>query len=208
MFEFQAAIRKELNEYKSNEMEVHASSKHLTRSDFCVCDVHGTYHVSVKRKQRPGSACPGSEFSVSAESWGDTQTHPRHSRGSPPACGAVGAEQRSRARGGRGSRPSKRIGLRAMTVTCLSVACAPVVSRPLRYGTPPPDCADRRPPSAFRSLVPGTPHPTVPTGGHPALPFARSYLSSIYVRIFNTSCGFPQTQISESLRHSRHHARR
>lgn len=27
----QAAIRKELNEYKSNEMEVHASSKHLTR---------------------------------------------------------------------------------------------------------------------------------------------------------------------------------
>ncbi|XP_062952452.1 phosphatase and actin regulator 3 [Cynocephalus volans] len=29
-----AAIRKELNEYKSNEMEVHASSKHLTRSDF------------------------------------------------------------------------------------------------------------------------------------------------------------------------------
>ncbi|XP_019492832.1 PREDICTED: phosphatase and actin regulator 3-like isoform X1 [Hipposideros armiger] len=26
-----AAIRKELNEYKSNEMEVHASSKHLTR---------------------------------------------------------------------------------------------------------------------------------------------------------------------------------
>ncbi|KAB0384505.1 hypothetical protein FD755_006422, partial [Muntiacus reevesi] len=27
-----AAIRKELNEYKSNEMEVHASSKHLTRS--------------------------------------------------------------------------------------------------------------------------------------------------------------------------------
>ncbi|XP_017305812.1 phosphatase and actin regulator 3b isoform X1 [Ictalurus punctatus] len=31
-----AAIRKELNEFKSNEMEVHASSKHLTRS---VCDV-------------------------------------------------------------------------------------------------------------------------------------------------------------------------
>ncbi|ELW71167.1 Phosphatase and actin regulator 3 [Tupaia chinensis] len=30
-----AAIRKELNEYKSNEMEVHASSKHLTRSAFC-----------------------------------------------------------------------------------------------------------------------------------------------------------------------------
>ncbi|KAM6163888.1 phosphatase and actin regulator 3 [Rhynchocyon petersi] len=28
-----AAIRKELNEYKSNEMEVHASSKHLTRSE-------------------------------------------------------------------------------------------------------------------------------------------------------------------------------
>ncbi|MGH0184946.1 UNVERIFIED_CONTAM: hypothetical protein FKN15_016457 [Acipenser sinensis] len=27
-----AAIRKELNEYKSNEMQVHASSKHLTRS--------------------------------------------------------------------------------------------------------------------------------------------------------------------------------
>uniref|UniRef100_A0A8C9FFZ9 Phosphatase and actin regulator n=1 Tax=Pavo cristatus TaxID=9049 RepID=A0A8C9FFZ9_PAVCR len=29
-----AAIRKELNEYKSNEMEVHASSKHLTRSHY------------------------------------------------------------------------------------------------------------------------------------------------------------------------------
>ncbi len=28
----QAAIRKELNEFKSTEMEVHASSKHLTRS--------------------------------------------------------------------------------------------------------------------------------------------------------------------------------
>lgn len=28
----QAAIRKELNEFKSNEMEVHSSSKHLTRS--------------------------------------------------------------------------------------------------------------------------------------------------------------------------------
>lgn len=33
-FYFQAAIRKELNEYKSNEMEVHASSKHLTRLVF------------------------------------------------------------------------------------------------------------------------------------------------------------------------------
>ncbi|XP_045152911.1 phosphatase and actin regulator 3 isoform X3 [Echinops telfairi] len=31
-----AAIRKELNEYKSNEMEVHASSKHLTRSGCCL----------------------------------------------------------------------------------------------------------------------------------------------------------------------------
>lgn len=30
----QAAIRKELNEFKSTEMEVHASSKHLTRSAF------------------------------------------------------------------------------------------------------------------------------------------------------------------------------
>lgn len=38
-FSFQAAIRKELNEYKSNEMEVHASSKHLTRSGFCACGV-------------------------------------------------------------------------------------------------------------------------------------------------------------------------
>ncbi|XP_023397102.1 phosphatase and actin regulator 3 isoform X3 [Loxodonta africana] len=37
-----AAIRKELNEYKSNEMEVHASSKHLTRSDCCLCEFHGT----------------------------------------------------------------------------------------------------------------------------------------------------------------------
>ena len=27
----QAAIRKELNDYKSNEMEVHESSRHLTR---------------------------------------------------------------------------------------------------------------------------------------------------------------------------------
>ncbi|ROL42468.1 Phosphatase and actin regulator 3 [Anabarilius grahami] len=39
----QAAIRKELNEFKSNEMEVHASSKHLTRSvcvsisSLCIC---------------------------------------------------------------------------------------------------------------------------------------------------------------------------
>ncbi|TRY94850.1 hypothetical protein DNTS_008535 [Danionella cerebrum] len=32
-----AAIRKELNEFKSTEMEVHASSKHLTRSVVCVC---------------------------------------------------------------------------------------------------------------------------------------------------------------------------
>lgn len=31
----QAAIRKELNEFKSTEMEVHASSKHLTRSVLC-----------------------------------------------------------------------------------------------------------------------------------------------------------------------------
>lgn len=31
----QAAIRKELNEFKSTEMEVHVSSKHLTRS---VCE--------------------------------------------------------------------------------------------------------------------------------------------------------------------------
>jgi len=40
-----AAIRKELNEYKSNEMEVHASSKHLTRSGFCGCGFRGTYRV-------------------------------------------------------------------------------------------------------------------------------------------------------------------
>lgn len=39
----QAAIRKELNEFKSTEMEVHASSKHLTRSVcwsahvYCIC---------------------------------------------------------------------------------------------------------------------------------------------------------------------------
>ncbi|CAB1336844.1 unnamed protein product [Coregonus sp. 'balchen'] len=32
-----AAIRKELNEFKSTEMEVHASSKHLTRSVCVVC---------------------------------------------------------------------------------------------------------------------------------------------------------------------------
>lgn len=39
-FSPQAAIRKELNEFKSTEMEVHASSKHLTRSVFygaCLC---------------------------------------------------------------------------------------------------------------------------------------------------------------------------
>lgn len=39
-FSQQAAIRKELNEFKSTEMEVHASSKHLTRSAFgnaCLC---------------------------------------------------------------------------------------------------------------------------------------------------------------------------
>lgn len=35
----QAAIRKELNEFKSTEMEVHASSKHLTRSALCQCCV-------------------------------------------------------------------------------------------------------------------------------------------------------------------------
>lgn len=29
----QAAIRKELNDFKSNEMEVHESSRHLTRYD-------------------------------------------------------------------------------------------------------------------------------------------------------------------------------
>ncbi|KAJ8779095.1 hypothetical protein J1605_012946 [Eschrichtius robustus] len=40
-----AAIRKELNEYKSNEMEVHASSKHLTRSDFCLYEFHDTYNM-------------------------------------------------------------------------------------------------------------------------------------------------------------------
>lgn len=33
-FSPQAAIRKELNEFKSTEMEVHASSKHLTRLVF------------------------------------------------------------------------------------------------------------------------------------------------------------------------------
>ncbi|XP_007949707.1 phosphatase and actin regulator 3 [Orycteropus afer afer] len=44
-----AAIRKELNEYKSNEMEVHASSKHLTRSErgvAPVCD-HGWLHAFI-----------------------------------------------------------------------------------------------------------------------------------------------------------------
>lgn len=30
-FSLQAAIRKELNDFKSNEMEVHESSRHLTR---------------------------------------------------------------------------------------------------------------------------------------------------------------------------------
>lgn len=44
-FQFQAAIRKELNEYKSNEMEVHASSKHLTRSDFYLCEFWDTHSV-------------------------------------------------------------------------------------------------------------------------------------------------------------------
>ncbi|ELK27575.1 Phosphatase and actin regulator 3, partial [Myotis davidii] len=46
-----AAIRKELNEYKSNEMEVHASSKHLTRSDFYLCDIHTLWHGIHKRKE-------------------------------------------------------------------------------------------------------------------------------------------------------------
>lgn len=32
-FALQAAIRKELNDFKSNEMEVHESSRHLTRYD-------------------------------------------------------------------------------------------------------------------------------------------------------------------------------
>lgn len=45
VFRFQAAIRKELNEYKSNEMEVHASSKHLTRWDFRVRECRGPYNA-------------------------------------------------------------------------------------------------------------------------------------------------------------------
>lgn len=41
----QAAIRKELNEFKSTEMEVHVSSKHLTRSVYeyaCACAIFGS----------------------------------------------------------------------------------------------------------------------------------------------------------------------
>ena len=34
LFFFKAAIRKELNDFKNNEMEVHAESKHLTRYEF------------------------------------------------------------------------------------------------------------------------------------------------------------------------------
>lgn len=45
-FVLQAAIRKELNEFKSNEMEVHSSSKHLTRSAFALFPliVSGQWH--------------------------------------------------------------------------------------------------------------------------------------------------------------------
>ncbi len=43
VFVLQAAIRKELNEFKSNEMEVHASSKHLTRSVCVSIYIHGLF---------------------------------------------------------------------------------------------------------------------------------------------------------------------
>ncbi|XP_016139915.1 phosphatase and actin regulator 3-like [Sinocyclocheilus grahami] len=55
-----AAIRKELNEFKSTEMEVHASSKHLTRS-VCVYSTHRsacTIFRSTKSKQ-PGQKRQG-----------------------------------------------------------------------------------------------------------------------------------------------------
>ncbi|KAK1337121.1 hypothetical protein QTO34_001743 [Cnephaeus nilssonii] len=45
-----AAIRKELNEYKSNEMEVHASSKHLTRSIHAVAK--GTFGCAPKDSEK------------------------------------------------------------------------------------------------------------------------------------------------------------
>lgn len=62
-FTFQAAIRKELNEYKSNEMEVHASSKHLTRSDsYCVKFVlYNMVFISLKRKEKKELCVQGNE---------------------------------------------------------------------------------------------------------------------------------------------------
>lgn len=55
----QAAIRKELNEYKSNEMEVHASSKHLTRwasaRRLCWC----RSRLPRSRREGQSSACLG-----------------------------------------------------------------------------------------------------------------------------------------------------
>lgn len=44
---FQAAIRKELNDYKSTEMEVHESSRHLTR----YADAGGNSLKSLKKKE-------------------------------------------------------------------------------------------------------------------------------------------------------------
>ena len=43
---FQFTVSAELQvKYKSNEMEVHASSKHLTRSDFYLYEVRDTYNM-------------------------------------------------------------------------------------------------------------------------------------------------------------------
>ncbi|XP_006839363.1 PREDICTED: phosphatase and actin regulator 3 [Chrysochloris asiatica] len=65
-----AAIRKELNEYKSNEMEVHASSKHLTSQSSSVLTVHvldlqkllivaGLFGISLKLSSRSPDASEG-----------------------------------------------------------------------------------------------------------------------------------------------------
>lgn len=67
---FQAAIRKELNDYKSTEMEVHESSRHLTR-------YRETHEVN--RRSKGGLACIGgivAYFKTCMYGWGQKFARP------------------------------------------------------------------------------------------------------------------------------------
>lgn len=56
----QAAIRKELNEFKSTEMEVHASSKHLTRSVCVFCPLTDVLELFLDQQNHtPKDKLPG-----------------------------------------------------------------------------------------------------------------------------------------------------